>query len=109
MSVLNGYRIMWVLVMFDLPVLTAPERKEANAFREFLQDLGFERCQLSVYMRCCPGKEKMERYVRQIKGSLPCGGKVDIVYFTDKQYENIISFRANIRQKKKKTEQLALF
>lgn len=100
---------MWVLVMFDLPVLTASERKEANAFRNFLQDLGFERCQFSVYMRCCPGKEVMERHVRQIKDSLPRGGKVDILSFTDKQYENIVSFRSTVRQKQKKVEQLALF
>ncbi len=50
-----------------------------------------------------------ERYVRQIKAVLPRGGRVDILYFTDKQYENIVSFRANVRQKKKKAEQLALF
>ncbi len=109
MSALNRYRIMWVLVMFDLPVLTAKERREANQFRKFLLNIGFERCQLSVYMRCCPGKEKIERYVRQIKDSLPNGGQVDILNFTDKQFENIISFKASAKQKKKKMEQLAFF
>lgn len=109
MIVLSRYRIMWMLVMFDLPVLTAAERKEANKFREFLLNLGFDRCQLSVYMRCCPGKEKAERYIRQIRGKLPKGGCVDILQFTDKQYENIVSFRELGLQPKKKMEQLALF
>ncbi len=109
MTVLNGYRIMWMLVMFDLPVLTKKERKEATGFREYLLDLGFERSQFSVYMRCCPGKEKVEQYVRLIRKKLPQGGKVDILTFTDKQYENIVSFQAQARAPRKKAQQLSLF
>lgn len=45
---LSGYRLMWMIVLFDLPVLTKRERKDANKFRKFLQDEGFDRCQLSV-------------------------------------------------------------
>lgn len=109
MGVLSGYRIMWMLVMFDLPVLTPAERKEATNFRVFLLHLGFERSQFSVYMRCCPGKEKVEQYVRRIRDQLPEGGKVDILTFTDRQYENIISFRSQARRPKKKSRQLTLF
>ena len=36
---LSGYRIMWMLVMFDLPVVTAPERLAANQFRHSLLGL----------------------------------------------------------------------
>ena len=32
---------MWCLVMFDLPVDTARHRREANAYRRMLLDLGF--------------------------------------------------------------------
>lgn len=109
MGMLSGYRIMWMLVMFDLPVLTPAERKEATNFRVFLLHLGFERSQLSVYMRCCPGKEKAEHYVRRIREQLPEGGKVDILTFTDRQYENIISFRSQGRRPKKKSHQLTLW
>ena len=109
MSRLSGYRMMWMLVMFDLPVLTAVERKEATMFREFLLDLGFERCQLSVYARFCPGKEKTEVYLRQIRAELPEGGQVDILFFTDKQYENIVSFEGRKRKKRKNPEQYSLF
>ena len=44
--------------MFDLPVLTKQERKDANRFRKFLLDQGFDMCQLSVYLRFCAGKEQ---------------------------------------------------
>lgn len=30
----NEYRVMWVLVFFDLPTGTATERKDAAAFRK---------------------------------------------------------------------------
>lgn len=109
MAILSGYRIMWMLVMFDLPVLTKKERKEAAGFRNHLQNLGFERCQFSVYLRCCAGKEKVESLVGRIRGGLPDGGKVDILSFTDRQYENIISFRARAKSRQKKSSQLSLF
>jgi len=109
MAILSRYRILWMIVMFDLPVLTKQERKEANAFRKRLQNQGFERCQFSVYLRWCSGKEVAERYLRQIKGFLPEGGKVDIVTITDKQYEQIISFVSNRRTPRKKRDQYSLF
>lgn len=109
MAVLSGYRIMWMLVMFDLPVLTKKERKEAEGFRNHLQNLGFERSQFSVYLRCCAGKEKVESLVGKIRDNLPRGGKVDILSFTDRQYENIISFRARSKTPRKNPGQLALF
>ena len=36
--------------MFDLPVLTAPQRREATRFRKFLLDRGFSMVQFSVYV-----------------------------------------------------------
>jgi len=109
MKTLSGYRIMWMLVMFDLPVVTEKERKAATDFRKFLQGLGFERSQLSVYMRFCSGKERAETLVRRIRPKLPRGGLVDILMFTDKQYENIISFYAAEKMPPRQQNQLALF
>lgn len=107
---LSAYRIMWMMVLFDLPVTGKPERKAATDFRTFLLDQGFEMAQFSVYVRCCSGKEQTETYTRRVEGHLPEGGKVDIVYFTDKQYENIVSFRARKRgPERKNPEQFALF
>lgn len=33
---------------------------------------------------------------------LPAGGKVDILYFTDKQYENIVSYTGRTKQDSRK-------
>ncbi|MDX9802071.1 MAG: CRISPR-associated endonuclease Cas2 [Spirochaetia bacterium] len=98
----SGQRLMWMMVMFDLPVLTSDEVKEANKFRNFLKDMGFEMAQLSVYVRFVGAKEKTEKYIRAVKENLPHGGKVDILFFTDKQFENIISFDSREKQTGKK-------
>ena len=39
---LSGYRLMWVVVMFDLPVVAKAERKAATEFRNGLLDAGFD-------------------------------------------------------------------
>ena len=89
---LSGYRIMWAMVMFDLPVLTKRERKAAAAFRNDLLDLGFEMAQYSVYLRFCPTQARIDALVSRIQICLPPTGKVSILVFTDKQYERTINF-----------------
>ena len=109
-SYLSGYRVMWMLVMFDLPVDTKKARKAATKFREHLLDLGFEMSQFSVYARFCNGREQFEAYVRKIETGLPRTGDVHILHFTDRQYENIVRFSGRRqRERQEKPGQLALF
>ena len=107
---LSGYRLMWVVVMFDLPVIEKAERKAATAFRNTLLDLGFEMSQFSVYMRFCTSQTQIDTYGKQVEGALPEGGKVNILQFTDKQYERIISFHGKAKQPANKApDQFSLF
>ena len=101
---------MWMIVLFDLPVVTQEERKKATKFRKALQDQGFRMSQYSVYYRLLPGKETLDGYIREIQAQLPPKGKVDILTITDKQYEGIISFSGKTKEKnKQKPSQLMLF
>lgn len=110
MTHLSGYRILWILVMFDLPTDTKPQRKGATKFREFLLDEGFERSQFSVYARFVNGREGFDTRVRRIERDLPSCGDVQILQFTDKQYENIVRFYdQGKRPSRRNPEQLALF
>jgi len=110
MSYLSGYRIMWMMVLFDLPVTEKPARKAATRFRNFLLDEGFEMAQFSVYMRYTSGKEAIAALTRKVECATPQDGKIAILQFTDKQYENIISFRGHSREAQKKNPaQLLLF
>jgi len=107
---LSGYRLMWIFVMFDLPVETREQARAATKFREFLLDQGFEKSQFSVYARFCNGKEQFETYMRRIEASLPDRGDIHVLTFTDRQYENIVRFSGQRRKKQQKNpDQLALF
>lgn len=89
---------MWIIVMFDLPVIQKVERKAATAFRNSLLDMGFAMSQFSVYMRFCTSQKQIETYGKRVENSLPTGGNVNILQFTDKQYERIISFHGKVKQ-----------
>jgi CRISPR-associated protein Cas2 len=95
---LSGYRLMWMMVLFDLPVGTKKERKAATKFRQFLLDQGFEMSQYSVYMRFCAGKEQAEAYTKKVEKAVPSTGKIHVVCLTDKQYENIVTFDGRVKE-----------
>jgi CRISPR-associated protein Cas2 len=87
---LNGRKLMWMMVMFDLPTETPSERKSATKFRKFLLDEGFEKVQFSVYVQFTGTWESSQKYVRAVKKNNPPYGDVNILFFTDKQFSNII-------------------
>lgn len=98
------------MVMFDLPVLTKPERKAASRFRLDLLDLGFEMTQLSVYMRSCASQAQLATFTRKVQSLLPTAGRVSVIGFTDKQYERIQTFVGKRETENKKTPtQIELF
>lgn len=107
---LSGYRLMWILVMFDLPTDTKPQRKAATGFRNFLLDEGFERSQFSVYARFVNGKEAFQARLNRIERHLPSEGDIQILNFTDRQYRDIVHFSDQGRKAPRKNpEQLVLF
>lgn len=109
-TILSGYRLMWIMVMFDLPTDTGAQRREAGKFRNFLLDEGFERSQFSVYARFVNGKEAFQTRVNRIGRNLPEFGDVQILNFTDRQYRDIVHFSDQGRQAERKNpDQLVLF
>lgn len=101
---------MWVVVMFDLPVVERAERKAATDFRNTLLDMGFEMAQFSVYMRFCTSQAQIDTFCKRVEDALPNGGKVNILTFTDKQYERIITYQGKAKQTPKKSpDQYDLF
>jgi CRISPR-associated protein Cas2 len=96
---------MWLMVIFDLPVGTKRQRNAASKFRNFLLDQGFAMSQFSVYMRFCGGKDQAQAYIKKIQLALPKTGLVQVLGFTDKQYENIVSFDGRSRDAPNKNPQ----
>ena len=82
----SEYRIMWVLVLFDLPTDTKKERKAYAQFRKKLLLDGFTMFQFSIYLRHCPSAENADVHIKRVKSFLPQLGKVGILRITDKQF-----------------------
>lgn len=107
---LSGYRLMWIFVMFDLPVVTKQQARAATKFREFLLDEGFEMSQFSVYARFCNGRDSYDAHLARIERNLPEKGEIHVLAFTDKQFQNTVRFSSQSRREPRKNpEQLALF
>lgn len=88
----SEYRIMWVLVFFDIPVETKKQRKAYANFRKVLIQDGFTMFQFSIYVRHCPSRENADVHIKRVKLSLPEYGKVGIFKITDKQFAEIELF-----------------
>lgn len=89
---LNAYRVMWTLVMYDLPTETAKERKSAARFRKDLLKDGFSMFQFSMYIRHSASSENADVHKNRVKKSLPEHGLVGILQITDKQFGQIEIF-----------------
>ena len=85
-------RILWVLVLFDLPTDTKKERKAAADFRKRIMADGFTMFQFSIYLRHCPSRENAEVHIRRVKSFMPEFGHIGILCITDKQFGEIEIF-----------------
>ena len=88
----SEYRIMWVLVLFDLPTETKKEKKAYSDFRKNLQRDGFTMFQFSSYVRHCASQVNAEVHIKRVKSFLPEHGQIGIMCITDKQFGNIELF-----------------
>jgi len=100
-----------MLVMFDLPVKTAAQRKVATKFRKFLVEDGYHMVQFSIYARVCNGTDAVEKHRKRINLHLPDNGSVRLLTVTEKQYQamEVLVGALKPEEKEKKYEQLTLF
>ena len=95
----KGSEPVWCVVMFDLPVGTKNQRKQATRFRNSLLDLGFSMAQFSVYVQYLPLAARLIPIVRQIRNELPAGGDVRILTVTDIQWSKALRFSNSVESK----------
>lgn len=110
LSKLNQYKVMWVMVFFDLPTNTKKERKQAGFFRKRLIKDGFSMFQFSIYLRHCPSRENANVHIKRVKSFLPPDGHVGILQITDKQFGMMeLFYSKKIERKPEMHQQLSLF
>lgn len=56
---LNEYRVMWILVLYDLPTETKKDRQVAAKFRKNIMADGFTMFQFSIYVRHCASMDNV--------------------------------------------------
>lgn len=80
---------MRILVMFDLPVVTAEQRRRYVHFRKFLIKSGFLMLQESVYCKLVLNTS-VENAVREnVYKNCPEEGLVQILSVTEKQFQKM--------------------
>ncbi len=80
------HRLMRMLVFFDLPVKTAPQRRVATQFCNFLLKDGYHMLQYSLYARVCCGTDAVDTHRARLYAHLPPDGSVRLLVITEKQY-----------------------
>ena len=106
----SEYRIMWILVFFDLPTETKKDRKIYADFRKKLIQDGFTMFQFSIYLRHCASRENADVHIKRVKSFLPPSGQIGILCITDKQFGNMELFIGKIEKEVRTPyQQLELF
>lgn len=83
------YRIMRLMVMFDLPTETSKQRREYRIFRKKLINEGFLMVQYSVYVRVCLNRKSAKFMEKRVSAFLPENGLVQTLMLTEKQYNDM--------------------
>lgn len=101
---------MWCLVMFDLPVETPTQRREAARFRKLLLDNGYSMIQFSVYGKYSPTMKSNQAIEGFLRRNLPSDGEVTMIHLTDSQWASATRFSSGHKvEQVAAPEQLTLF
>lgn len=98
-------------MVFDLPVKTKKERRQATQFRKALLDDGFEMLQYSVYTRICANRDSANMHLNRVKRFAPVTGSIRMLMVTENQYSEmaVIAGEKSTQEEKLSVEQLSFF
>lgn len=101
---------MWLFAMFDVPVLTKPQRRRYARLRRALIASGFTRLQYSVYAKHVPSEEAAKPLRQQIRRLVPPDGEVRLMAVTETQFGRMGVYQGKARvAPEKPLEQLLFF
>lgn len=83
------FRIMRMIVMFDLPTETSTDKRKYRKFRKFLIKNGYTMMQYSVYSKIILNRTVLNYQKLKLKQNAPSKGFVDVLIVTENQYANI--------------------
>lgn len=80
---------MRMILFFDLPVKTKPERKIYSKFRKALIKKGFFMIQYSVYTKILANRDSAIKEKESIRKIIPEKGHIRLMIVTEKQYSKM--------------------
>lgn len=84
-----SYRHMRMLILFDLPTITAKNKKDYTKFRKFLITEGFIMMQESVYTKIVLNGTASQLMRSKLKKNKPADGIVQMLVVTEKQFSSM--------------------
>lgn len=85
----SPYRLMRLMLFFDLPMVSKADRRVYTRFRKYLINNGFSMVQFSVYAKIFPNRSSLMQYISSLKQNIPNKGSIRIMAVTEKQYEKM--------------------
>ena len=86
---------MRLMVLFDLPVETAKQRKEYRLFRKYLIKEGYLMVQESVYSKLVTTEANAGAAISRLRKHRPPDGLVQVLKVTERQYETMVFITGN--------------
>lgn len=110
---MSAYRVMWLMLMFDLPTTSKKDRKRYQWFHKELEKEGYLMLQYSIYGKIFSsydsanhGKKRIKEFIKKnIKH-----GNIRLLMFTDKQFSKMeVLIGEPNAEEKNEPKQLLLF
>ena len=84
-----SFRFMRSLLFFDLPTLTAANRRSYRKFVKLLKKNGFYMLQESVYCKMSIDKQSADATLAKLKKEIPSDGNIMMLTVTEKQFASM--------------------
>ncbi|MFC3927835.1 CRISPR-associated endonuclease Cas2 [Streptococcus caprae] len=104
-----SYRYMRMLLMFDMPVETADERKAYRKFRKFLLNEGFIMHQFSVYSKLLLNNTANNAMLGRLQENNPKKGHITLLTVTEKQFARMVYLHGDRDQSIANTDDRIVF
>jgi CRISPR-associated protein Cas2 len=107
----NGWRIVWLIVVYDCPMTEREERRDYTIFRKKILQENFLQLQYSLYARHFSTYAQATAVIARMQNNVPPGASVSFFFVTDKQWAMTQEFYGpkKTMQKPNEYEQISLF
>lgn len=90
---------MRIIIFFDLPILTADDRREYRKFHNLLEKEGFIMMQESIYCKIVLNNTVSELIKNKLRKNKPKDGLVQVLTITEKQFSSMENLVGTVDRK----------